>query len=235
MIVSPDVGGVLRARNLASRLNCDLAIIDKRRERAGVSEVMNIIGEVAGCDCILVDDICDSGGTLWQRRHRADGGRRALRRRVRDARGAVGRGGGADFRLPDRDDDHHRQHRADAGGAGGGQPAHLHHRAAAGRGRCAGSTRRAASARCSIEGKWRETVLLARHVRAGHPCAAGRDRPALRDGAGQRARGHAVPAAVRGGERQVQGAGLAARRRQRAEPSTAPSPPGWRAPTRRRG
>ena len=64
MIVSPDVGGVLRARNLASRLNCDLAIIDKRRERAGVSEVMNIIGDVDGCDCILVDDICDSGGTL---------------------------------------------------------------------------------------------------------------------------------------------------------------------------
>ena len=64
MIVSPDVGGVLRARNLASRLNCDLAIIDKRRERAGVSEVMNIIGEVDGADCILVDDICDSGGTL---------------------------------------------------------------------------------------------------------------------------------------------------------------------------
>ncbi len=64
MIVSPDVGGVLRARNLASRLNCDLAIIDKRRERAGVSEVMNIIGEVEGFDCILVDDLCDSGGTL---------------------------------------------------------------------------------------------------------------------------------------------------------------------------
>ena len=64
MIVSPDVGGVLRARALATRLNCDLAIIDKRRERAGVSEVMNIIGEVDGADCILLDDICDSGGTL---------------------------------------------------------------------------------------------------------------------------------------------------------------------------
>jgi len=64
MIVSPDVGGVLRARAIATRLNCDLAIIDKRRERAGVSEVMNIIGDVAGMDCILVDDICDSGGTL---------------------------------------------------------------------------------------------------------------------------------------------------------------------------
>jgi ribose-phosphate pyrophosphokinase len=64
MIVSPDVGGVIRARALASRLNTDLAIIDKRRERAGVSEVMNVIGDVSGRDCILVDDICDSGGTL---------------------------------------------------------------------------------------------------------------------------------------------------------------------------
>jgi ribose-phosphate pyrophosphokinase len=63
MIVSPDVGGVLRARLLATRLNCDLAIIDKRRERAGVSEVMNVIGDVAGRDCILVDDLVDSGGT----------------------------------------------------------------------------------------------------------------------------------------------------------------------------
>jgi len=64
MIVSPDVGGVLRARALAKRLDVDLAIIDKRRERAGVSEVMNVIGDVEGRDCILVDDIVDSGGTL---------------------------------------------------------------------------------------------------------------------------------------------------------------------------
>jgi len=64
MIVSPDVGGVVRARELARRLETDLAIIDKRRERAGVSEVMNVIGDVSGRDCILVDDICDSGGTL---------------------------------------------------------------------------------------------------------------------------------------------------------------------------
>src|SRR6516225_3981025 len=63
MIVSPDVGGVLRARLLATRLNCDLAIIDKRRERAGHSEVMNVIGDVEGRDCILVDDMVDSGGT----------------------------------------------------------------------------------------------------------------------------------------------------------------------------
>ena len=64
MIVSPDVGGVVRARAIAARLNADLAIIDKRRPRAGVSEVMNVIGEVQGRDCILVDDIVDSGGTL---------------------------------------------------------------------------------------------------------------------------------------------------------------------------
>lgn len=65
MIVSPDVGGVIRARQLATRLNnTDLAIIDKRRERAGVSEVMNVIGDVAGRYCILVDDIVDSGGSL---------------------------------------------------------------------------------------------------------------------------------------------------------------------------
>ncbi len=64
MIVSPDVGGVLRARAVATRLNCDLAVIDKRRERAGVSEVMNVIGDVSGRHCILVDDIVDSGGTL---------------------------------------------------------------------------------------------------------------------------------------------------------------------------
>jgi len=64
MIVSPDVGGVVRARALANRLGADLAIVDKRREKAGVSEVMHIIGDVSGRDCILVDDIVDSGGTL---------------------------------------------------------------------------------------------------------------------------------------------------------------------------
>src|SRR5882757_7769832 len=64
IIVSPDVGGVVRARALAKRLDADLAIIDKRRERAGVSEVMNIIGDVNGRACILVDDIVDSAGTL---------------------------------------------------------------------------------------------------------------------------------------------------------------------------
>jgi ribose-phosphate pyrophosphokinase len=64
VIVSPDVGGVQRARAVAKRIDADLAIIDKRRERAGVSEVMNIIGEIEGRPCILVDDIVDSAGTL---------------------------------------------------------------------------------------------------------------------------------------------------------------------------
>jgi len=64
MMVSPDVGGVLRARAIASRLEVDLAIIDKRRERAGVSEVMHIIGDVAGRDCLIADDIVDSAGTI---------------------------------------------------------------------------------------------------------------------------------------------------------------------------
>src|SRR6187401_2489738 len=64
MVVSPDVGGVVRARGLAKRINAPLAIIDKRRERAGESEVMHVIGDVDGYSCILVDDIVDSGGTL---------------------------------------------------------------------------------------------------------------------------------------------------------------------------
>ncbi|MEE8516782.1 MAG: ribose-phosphate pyrophosphokinase [Alphaproteobacteria bacterium] len=64
MVISPDVGGVLRARGMAKRLNTDLAIIDKRRERAGVAEVMNIIGDVTDRRCILIDDIVDSAGTL---------------------------------------------------------------------------------------------------------------------------------------------------------------------------
>ncbi|TWG61090.1 MULTISPECIES: ribose-phosphate pyrophosphokinase [unclassified Aminobacter] len=64
MVVSPDVGGVVRARSLAKRLDALLAIVDKRREKPGESEVMNIIGDVRGKDCLLIDDIVDSGGTL---------------------------------------------------------------------------------------------------------------------------------------------------------------------------
>ncbi|MCA3182996.1 MAG: ribose-phosphate pyrophosphokinase [Cupriavidus sp.] len=64
LVVSPDVGGVVRARALAKQLDCDLAIIDKRRPKANVSEVMNIIGEVAGRNCVIMDDMIDTGGTL---------------------------------------------------------------------------------------------------------------------------------------------------------------------------
>ncbi|CEJ14471.1 ribose-phosphate pyrophosphokinase [Phreatobacter sp. AB_2022a] len=64
MVVSPDVGGVVRARALAKRIDAPLSIVDKRRERPGESEVMNVIGDVEGKSCILVDDIVDSGGTL---------------------------------------------------------------------------------------------------------------------------------------------------------------------------
>ena len=68
-MVSPDVGGVVRARAVAKRLNTDLAIIDKRREKANDSQVMNIIGEVEGRICVLVDDMVDTAGTLC---HAAD-------------------------------------------------------------------------------------------------------------------------------------------------------------------
>ncbi len=64
MVVSPDVGGVVRARGLAKRIDAPLAIVDKRRERPGDSEVMNVIGDVEGHSCILIDDIVNSGGTL---------------------------------------------------------------------------------------------------------------------------------------------------------------------------
>jgi len=64
MVISPDVGGVVRARAVAKRIDAQLAIVDKRRERPGESEVMNIIGDVKGKDCMLIDDIVDSGGTL---------------------------------------------------------------------------------------------------------------------------------------------------------------------------
>ena len=64
MVVSPDIGGVVRARALAKQLNCDLAIIDKRRTQANVSEVMQIIGDVKDTSCIMVDDMIDTAGTL---------------------------------------------------------------------------------------------------------------------------------------------------------------------------
>jgi ribose-phosphate pyrophosphokinase len=69
IVVSPDVGGVVRARIIASRIGADLAIVDKRREKAGASEVMNIIGDVSGRSCFIIDDIVDSAGTLCNASH----------------------------------------------------------------------------------------------------------------------------------------------------------------------
>ena len=76
LVVSPDVGGVVRARALAKRLGCDLAIIDKRRPKANVSEVMNIIGEVEGRNCVIMDDMVDTAGTLDQSRRSVERARR---------------------------------------------------------------------------------------------------------------------------------------------------------------
>ena len=80
MVVSPDVGGVVRARSLAKRLECELAIIDKRRPKANVSEVMNIIGEVDGRTCVIMDDMVDTAGTLCKAASalKANGAKRVL-------------------------------------------------------------------------------------------------------------------------------------------------------------
>ena len=117
-VVSPDVGGVVRARALAKRINAPLAIIDKRRERAGESEVMNVIGEVEGTTCILIDDIVDSGGTLGERRRGAAEARREGRLGLPDTWRAVGRRGRAHHRLAAEGTGHHRLDPADRGGAG---------------------------------------------------------------------------------------------------------------------
>ena len=94
-VVSPDVGGVIRARAIARRIDAGLAIVDKRRERAGASEVMNIIGDVSGQRCVLVDDIVDSAGTLCNAAVAFEGGGRRVRSRLCDPRRAFGRRGGS--------------------------------------------------------------------------------------------------------------------------------------------
>ena len=99
MVVSPDVGGVVRARALAKRLDAPLAIVDKRRERAGELEVMNIIGDVAGRNCVLLDDIVDSGGTLCNAADALLDEGRGERLGLYHPRRAVGRRGGAHRRL----------------------------------------------------------------------------------------------------------------------------------------
>ena len=114
MVVSPDVGGVVRARGLAKRINGPLAIVDKRRERAGESEVANVIGEVDGRICLLVDDIVDSGGTLL---NAADALRRRAQRRSTaiSVTGCFPGSGGPRRRLKSQGGDHGFDP-ADAGG-----------------------------------------------------------------------------------------------------------------------
>ena len=150
MIVSPDVGGVVRARSLARRLDADLAIIDKRRPKAGVSEVMNIIGDVQKRHCIMVDDIVDSGGHPVQRRRRADRCRRDQRRRLCDAWRAVRRRCEPCGLLAAQLACHHRLDPGHRGGARGAQyPAYLGCAAASAR-PFAGSMKSGRSRRCSI-------------------------------------------------------------------------------------
>ncbi len=103
VFVSPDAGGVERTRAYSKRLDASLAIIDKRRERANVSEVMNLIGEVKGKDCIIIDDIIDTAGTLTRRRARARREGRQDGRRLRDPRRPLRARRAAHRRLaPDR-------------------------------------------------------------------------------------------------------------------------------------
>ena len=134
MVVSPDVGGVVRARALAKRLdNAPLAIVDKRRDRPGESEVMNIIGDVQGRYCVLIDDIVDSGGTLCNAAAGAAGSGREERRRLYHPRRAVGRRGGADQQVRVEGTGDLRFHPADRCCQGFRQHPHPAHRAVAGR------------------------------------------------------------------------------------------------------
>ena len=89
LVVSPDVGGVVRARAIAKRLDSDLAIIDKRRPKANVAEVMNIIGDVEGRTCVIMDDIVDTANTLCKAATALEGERRAEGRRLLHAPGAL--------------------------------------------------------------------------------------------------------------------------------------------------
>jgi len=126
MVISPDVGGVARARGLAKRINTPLAIVDKRRERPGESEVMNVIGEVAGYTCILVDDIVDSGRHAGERGRRADRQGRQGRLRLHHPRRALRRCGGTHLRL---EAERARDHRLDPADRCGDQGAEYPHAA----------------------------------------------------------------------------------------------------------
>ena len=111
MVISPDVGGVVRARAIAKLINdTDLAIIDKRRSVANESEVMNVIGDVEGRTCIMVDDIVDTAGTLCQAAARIEGTRRRRRRRLHHACGVVRARDRTDQRFRARFDVRDRHH-----------------------------------------------------------------------------------------------------------------------------
>ncbi len=121
MVVSPDVGGVVRARALAKRLDAPLAIVDKRRDRAGESEVMNVIGDIAGRNCVLLDDIVDFGRHAVQRRRRPARRRGGERLGLHNPRRALGRRGGARRRVQAQRTGAHRHDPADRSGAGRAQ------------------------------------------------------------------------------------------------------------------
>ncbi len=130
IVVSPDVGGVVRARALAKRLESDLAIIDKRRPKANVSEVMNVIGEVKDRTCVIMDDMVDTAGTLVKaaqvlKEEGATQGGRLLY-----APGAVGRGGGAHRQVRSRRAGGDRHHSARRGCARLQEDPHPHRRGA---------------------------------------------------------------------------------------------------------
>ena len=134
VVVSPDVGGVVRARGLAKRINVPIAICDKRRERAGEFEVMNVIGDVKGKRCILIDDIVDFGRHAGQRRQRAARAGRHRGDGLHHPRRAVRRRGRQDHGLQPQDAGDHRHDPADRAGEGRRQHPRALDRAADGRG-----------------------------------------------------------------------------------------------------
>ena len=142
VVVSPDVGGVVRARGLAKRINVPIAICDKRRERAGESEVMNVIGDVKGKRCILIDDIVDSGGTL------VNAANALLEEGATEVSAYVTHGvlsGGAVAKITGsqpQDACHHRHDPANRGGQGRRQYPRASHCPAAGRGHRTNGARR---------------------------------------------------------------------------------------------
>ena len=113
VVVSPDVGGVVRARALAKQLGCDLAIIDKRRPKANVSEVMHVIGEIDGRNCVIMDDMIDTAGTLVKAAEVLKERGAQARLRLLHAPGVLGPGDRAHPRLAARRGRHHQHHSAE--------------------------------------------------------------------------------------------------------------------------